>query len=63
MKKFNLLIAVAALATFSLTSCNKCQDCTCFGQTQEVCQEDFDSKDEYKDAIKEREDTGICKCK
>jgi len=47
-------------------SCKRCQDCTCsvLGSsiTSEVCKDDFGSTSEYKDAIKDIEDSG-CDCK
>jgi|GEM_PF-250299 hypothetical protein len=62
MKKINLLFAGLALFAISFTSCSKCQDCECFGDTEEICEDDFDSKSEYKDAITILEAFG-CTCK
>ena len=62
MKKINLLFVGLALFAFSFTSCKKCQDCECFGDTEEVCEDDFDSKSEYDDAITILEAFG-CSCK
>jgi hypothetical protein len=50
MKKLFLVFAVAGI--FALSSCKKCQTCTGFGDSEEVCESDFDSKQEYKAAIK-----------
>ena len=51
---------------FMFNSCKRCQDCTCsvLGSsiTSEVCKDDFGSTSEYKDAIKDIEDSG-CDCK
>ena len=55
MKKFLFLLGIA----FIFASCNKCQDCSYEGlQTEEVCQDDFDSKDDYNDAIDILESAG-----
>jgi|TARA_B110000495_G_C22586584_1_gene351922 hypothetical protein len=64
MKKL-LFIAVIA---FAFTSCTKCQDCDCSASidpsagTEEVCQDEFDSKDDYNEAIAALEILG-CDCK
>ena len=61
MKKL-LFIAVIAFA-FTFTSCTKCQDCACDGFVdEEVCQDEFDSKDDYNEYIAALELLG-CNCK
>ena len=55
MKKVLTLVAVAAFA-FSVASCSKCQTCDSCpdGVTlddAEICQADFDNKDDYDAAI------------
>jgi hypothetical protein len=54
-----------AILSFGLTSCDKCVDCTgCIGGDEgEVCQDDFDSKEEYDDAVALLEGVGGCECK
>ena len=63
MKAKLLLVLIIGLA---FNSCKRCQDCSCeiFAATtvSEVCKEDFNSNDEYKDAIKTLEESG-CECK
>lgn len=57
MKKLLLLLAVVSVLGFS--SCTKkCYECTIWGFSEEVCQDDFDSKEEFKDAIDEVEAWG-----
>ena len=61
MKKLLLLVAIA----FAFTACNKCQDCDCSAWdagTEEVCRNDFDSNDDYNEAIAALELLG-CDCK
>lgn len=64
MKKTILLLAVSA---FFFTSCKKCVECTdcpdevTLDQT-ELCQDDFDSKDDYNSAVALVEAFG-CECK
>ena len=59
MKKLLLLLCVVA---FGFTSCKKCQECTYAGQTEEYCEDDFDSKDEYEASIELLEALGAdCK--
>jgi len=62
IKKSYLLIATAALFAISFSSCNKCQDCECYGDTEEVCEDDYDNKDDYKADIALAEAFG-CTCK
>ena len=58
MKKLLLLVAIA----FAFTACNKCQDCDCYDETEEICKSDFDSNDDYNEAIAALELLG-CDCK
>jgi hypothetical protein len=60
MKKLLLLLVIA----FAFTACNKCQDCDCSNLdlgTEEVCKSDFDSNDDYNEAIAALELLG-CNC-
>ena len=57
MKKL-LLIAIIA---FAFTACNKCQDCTCEETITQVCLDDFDSNDDYNEAIVALENLN-CNC-
>lgn len=63
MKK--LLYLFVAVLAFGLTSCDKCVDCTgCItGAGGELCEEDYNSKDEYDDAVALAESVGGCDCK
>lgn len=63
MKK--LLYLFVAVLAFGLTSCDKCVDCKdcAFAADGEICQEDFDSKDDYDDAVEAAESTLGCDCK
>ena len=64
-KRFLQIIAVALLSTF-FTSCSKCVDCAdcpdevTLEQT-EICQDDFDSKEDYNTAVGLVEAFG-CEC-
>ena len=64
-KRFLQIIAVALLSTF-FTSCSKCVDCAdcpdevTLEQT-EICQDDFDSKEDYNTAVALIEAFG-CEC-
>lgn len=51
------------LLMFGIAACGeKCQRCTYAGYSETFCEEEFDSKDEYKDAIKTVEALGAtCK--
>ncbi len=63
MKK--LLYLFIAVLAFGLTSCDKCVDCTgCAGGADgEICQDDYDNKDDYDDAVALAEGFGGCDCK
>lgn len=64
MKKFKLLKTVFAVLTLiiGLNSCKKCQTCSLDGYSDELCQDDFNSKELYKAYIKYLEAYGY-KCK
>ena len=65
-KKFLQIITITLISAF-FTSCSKCVDCAdcpeevTLDQT-EICQDDFDSKDEYNSAVAVIEAFG-CDCK
>ena len=64
-KKFLKIIAIALISSF-FTSCSKCVDCADCPEevtldSSEICQDDFDSKDEYDDAVALIEAFG-CEC-
>ena len=64
-KKFLQIIAIALISVF-LTSCSKCVDCVgCPGEVileqTEICQDDFDSKEDYNTAVALIEAFG-CEC-
>ncbi len=68
MNKFIAGITAALLigATFTMTGCaKKCQDCECPNvrgyDTQEVCEDDFESREDYNDWIDAAERAG-CDC-
>ncbi|PLX03101.1 MAG: hypothetical protein C0594_11090 [Marinilabiliales bacterium] len=62
MKNFLLPLVGFFALSLSFFSCNKCQDCTFMGVTEEICQDDFDSKDEYEASITLAESWGAtCK--
>jgi hypothetical protein len=63
MKK--LLYVFVAVLAFGLTSCDKCVDCTgcALGADGEICEEDYNSKDDYDDAVALAESAGGCDCK
>ena len=64
-KKLLQIITITLIAVF-FTSCSKCVDCTdcpdevTLEQT-EICQDDFDSKDDYNSAVALIEAFG-CEC-
>lgn len=64
MKKTNFFTAAIAFIgmAIGLSSCSKCQTCTYSGYKEELCQDDFDSKEEYKAYIALIEASGG-KCK
>jgi hypothetical protein len=57
MKRLLFLLSIV----FAFSACNKCQDCTCNSVATEVCQDDFDSNDDYNEAISALELSG-CSC-
>ena len=61
MKKILMTIAITAFIA-SISSCSRCKDCTCGIFVSEVCREDFNSSEEYRDGIEDLESLG-CECK
>ena len=61
--RYNLLnlIAILALAVVLLASCRKCQDCTCATTTEEVCEDNFQTIEEYDAEIEALKDLK-CEC-
>ncbi len=61
MKKLFLPLLVLTFC-MSMTACQKCAECTCLlGFSADFCTDEFDSKDDYNDAVKIAEDNG-CTC-
>lgn len=54
--KVHHYILLIGLAAF--TSCTKCQDCEFNGNTERLCEQDFDSPDQYQQAINAQEASG-----
>ena len=67
MKKILLTIAIVSFIA-SISCCSRCKDCTCSNNgltppfTSEVCREDFNSSEEYRDFIEHLESID-CDCK
>ena len=66
MKKKLLQITTIALISIFFTSCSKCVDCTsCPDEVtldqSEICQDDFDSNEDYNTAVALVEGLG-CEC-
>lgn len=63
MKKSTLLFtALIALLISSCKPCVQCTDCA-LGTSGEICRKDYDSKEDYQDAIDAAENVGGCNCK
>ena len=67
MKKILKQITILAVVSIFFTSCSKCVDCASCPEgvtleQAEICQNDFDSKEEYNTAVEVIEDFG-CECK
>ena len=59
-------IFLITLISCLFISCNKCQECTCdsvtdIPYTEEVCRDNFDSNEDYNEAIAILESVG-CSC-
>ncbi len=42
----------------SLVACTRCEDCELNGDTERICETEFDSPDQYELAIEYEEDNG-----
>lgn len=67
MKKKVLQIITITFVSFCFTSCTKCVDCTACPEEvtleqTEICQDDFDSNQDYNTAVALVEGFG-CECK
>ncbi|MDA9820665.1 hypothetical protein N9C06_07085 [Salibacteraceae bacterium] len=61
MKKRFLSLALAGCFLMGLASCSTCVTCDCFGDSDEICESDFDSKDQYNASVDLLEALG-CSC-
>lgn len=50
-------VAVPALLVL-LVGCTRCEDCTLNGNTETICETEFDSPAQYEDAVADREADG-----
>ncbi len=62
-KSIYLMIAIFGLGFASCKKCQTCTDCTLGVGNGEYCQDDFDSKQQYDDAIANLEANANCTCK
>lgn len=46
------------LFVMMFSGCTRCEECTLHGATETLCETEFDSPDQYQDAIAEREILG-----
>lgn len=52
-------LVIISLAIFtSLASCTRCEDCELNGNSERICETEFDSPDQYELAIEYEEDNG-----
>jgi hypothetical protein len=51
------LIAVAFSFAF-MVGCSRCEECDYQGSSETICETEFDSPDQYEDAISDREGQG-----
>lgn len=53
----NLLLAFGASVVL-LSGCARCQECTVNSNTETICETEFDTTQQYEDAIADREAAG-----
>ena len=51
-----LLICLSVTLLFS--SCSRCEDCELNGNTERICETEFDNPDQYQNALDDREAAG-----
>lgn len=51
-------LLVMAISVVLFSSCNRCQECTVNNNTETICESEFDSTQQYEDAIADREAAG-----
>ncbi|MCB9191558.1 MAG: hypothetical protein H6603_05285 [Flavobacteriales bacterium] len=57
----NKLILIALVFGLGLVGCSRCEDCELNGNTETICETEFDSSNQYEDAIADREAAGaVC---
>lgn len=55
IKSFTLIVAI------SFVGCSRCEDCELNGGSERICEAEFDSPDQYENAIADREAQGaVC---
>jgi hypothetical protein len=52
------LVFAVAMGCSSLVACSKCEDCQLNGNSETLCETEFDSPDAYDNAIADRESNG-----
>lgn len=52
------LILVAMVLVLCASSCSQCEDCELNGNTERICETEFDNTDQYQDAIADKEAAG-----
>lgn len=52
------LILLVAFGCTALISCSKCEECKLNGNTETLCETEFDSPDAYENALADREANG-----
>ena len=54
----NKLILIALVFGLGLVGCSRCEDCELNGNTETICETEFDNPDQYYDAIADKEAGG-----
>ncbi len=53
-----IIILLGLFALFALTGCSRCEECELNSSTETICETEFDSTNQYEDAIADREANG-----
>lgn len=56
--KIKGFLAFAVVFVMACTGCSQCQECTVNSNTETICETEFDSSQQYEEAIADREASG-----
>ena len=54
----HVIKGLIVILIFGLASCSRCEDCDLNGNVERICEAEFDSRNQYENAVADREAQG-----